>query len=63
MAIVDVGSRIKAPTTLIGEKEGDHNDDRETLNTALRKQSVSQIDREMTKPQSECHTMLNEKVA
>jgi len=34
MAMVDVGSRIKAPPTLIGEKEGDHNDDRETLNTA-----------------------------
>ena len=35
MAMVDVGSRMKAPATLIGEEEGDHDDDRDTLSTAL----------------------------
>ena len=34
MAMVDVGSRIKSSATLIGEEEGDHDDDRDTLNTA-----------------------------
>ena len=41
MIIVEVGSRTKAPTTLIREEEGDHDDDSETLNTANRKQYIS----------------------
>jgi len=34
MAIIDVGSRRRAPATMTGEEEGVHNDDRETLNRA-----------------------------
>jgi len=32
MAMIDVGSRIKSSATLIGEEEGDHDDDRDTFN-------------------------------
>jgi len=35
MAMIDVGSRMKSSATLIGEEEGDHDDDRDTLNTAF----------------------------
>jgi len=35
--ITDLGSRRKAPDTTIGEEEGDHNGDRETLRTPLTK--------------------------
>ena len=43
MVIVEVGSRTNAPTTLIREEEGDHDDDSETLSTANRKQYISLI--------------------
>jgi len=33
MTITDLGSRRKAPDTVIGEEEGDHDGDRETLRT------------------------------
>jgi len=33
MAMMDVGSRIKSSATLIGEEEGAHDGDRDTLNT------------------------------
>jgi len=33
MAIDELGSRIKAPATTIGDEEGDHEDGSETLNT------------------------------
>ena len=31
MAIIDVGSRRRAPATMIGDEEGAHDDDREML--------------------------------
>jgi len=41
MAMIALGSRRMAPATLIGEVEGDNDDDRETFNTATRKQRMS----------------------
>ena len=40
MAIIDVESRIKSSATLIGEEEGDHDDDRETLNKASKNKTI-----------------------
>ena len=43
MAIVEVGSRTNAPTTLIREEEGDNDDDSDTFRTANRKQYISRM--------------------
>ena len=64
MAIMDVGSRIKSLATLIGEEEGDHDDDRDTFNTpSINKTIPLSNDCEMNKAHSEDHTILNAKVA
>jgi len=41
--MVDSGSRRNAPATTIGQVDGTHDDDSDTLNTAERKQIEYQI--------------------
>ena len=64
MAMIDVGSRIKSSATMIGEEEGDHDDDKDTLNTPSRDKTNPLLnDCEMNKAHSEDHTILNAKIA
>jgi len=51
MAMIDAASRVKSSATLIGEEEGDHDDERDTLNTPSKNKTISWNDCEMNKAQ------------
>ena len=55
---------MKSSATLIGEEEGDHDDDRDTLNTPSKNKTIPlSNDRDMNEAHDEDHTILNAKVA
>jgi len=60
IANTDLGSRSKVPPTTIGEEEGHHDGDRETLRTPGKKSSVI---RERYDECDQWHTFFNTKIA